>query len=154
LLALFSRVADTPGCNLRLLWILVLGFWCFTTPAQTNTNVAPPKAAGKAAEPRRVDVNEFEKLWQDKHNVVLDVRTPKEFAAGHIPGAINLDVNAPEFGEKISTLSKDKVYLVHCAAGVRSARACRTMNLSGFQHLIDLAPGFKGWQQASKPVEK
>ncbi len=142
--------------NLKLLWILVLGFWCFPipVPAQTNTNVQPPKVSAKAPDPRRVDVNEFEKLWQDKHNVVLDVRTPREFAAGHIPGAINLDVNAPEFGEKISTLSKDKVYLVHCAAGVRSARACQKMTSLGFQHLIDLAPGFKGWQQAGKPVEK
>jgi len=144
------------GWNLKFLWILLLGFWCFPilAPAQTNTNNAPPKAASKAADPRRVDVNEFEKLWQDKHNVVLDVRTPKEFAAGHIPGAINLDVNSSDFGEKVSGLSKDKVYLVHCAAGVRSARACQKMNSLGFEHLIDLAPGFKGWQQASKPVEK
>jgi len=139
---------------LKFVWILVLGFWCFSTPAQTNTNAQPPKVSPKAAEPRRVDVNEFEKLWQDKNNMVLDVRTSKEFTAGHIPGAINLDVNSPDFGEKISGLSKDKVYLVHCAAGVRSARACQKMNSLGFEHLIDLAPGFKGWQQAGKPVEK
>lgn len=143
------------GPALKFFWILALGFWCFSipVPAQTNTNVSPPKAAARPAEPRRVDVNEFEKLWQDKHNVVLDVRTEKEFAAGHIPGAINLDVNAPDFGQKVSTLGKDKVYLVHCAAGVRSARACQKMNSLGFEHLIDLAPGFKGWQKAGKPIE-
>ncbi len=142
--------------ELKLLWILVLGFWCFPilAPAQTNTNTALGKATGKVTEPRKVDVNEFEKLWQDKHNVVLDVRTSKEFAAGHIPGAINLDVNSSDFGEKVAGLSKDKVYLVHCAAGVRSARACQKMNSLGFEHLIDLAPGFKAWQQAGKPVEK
>jgi len=56
--------------------------------------------------------------------------------------------------EKVSGLSKDKVYLVHCAAGVRSARACQKMDSLGFEHLIDLAPGFRAWQQAGKPVEK
>ena len=104
--------------------------------------------------PRKVYVDEFEKLWQNKTNVVLDVRTQKEFAAGHIPGALNLDVNAPDFGEKVSALDKKAVYLVHCAAGMRSARACEKMRGMGFEHLIDLAPGFKVWEKAGKPVQK
>ena len=108
----------------------------------------------KAGLVRRVNVDEFEKLWQDKKNVVLDVRTKKEFENGHIPGAINLDVNAADFDHKVAELQKDKVYLVHCAAGVRSARACDKMSRLGFSHLIDLAPGFKGWEKAGKQVEK
>jgi len=137
--------------------LFVLGS-CFAlvapAPAQTNTNVAGSKKEAKAHTSRRVEVNEFEKLWKDKTNVVLDVRSSKEFAAGHIPGAINLDVNSSDFTDKVSALSKDRVYLVHCAAGVRSARACQKMETLGFENLIDLAPGFKAWQQAGKPVEK
>src|ERR1051326_6452114 len=81
---------------------------------QTNSNAAAAaggKTEGKAAAPRKVDVTEFEKLWQDKHNVFLDVRTPKEFAAGHIPGATNVDISAPDFEQKLKALSKDKTYL-------------------------------------------
>jgi len=119
-----------------------------------GTNEPALKPALKAGLVRKVDVDEFEKLWQDKKNVVLDVRTKKEFDNGHIPGAMNLDVNAADFDQKIGELQKDKVYLVHCAAGVRSARACDKMSRLGFPHLVDLAPGFKGWEKAGKQVEK
>jgi len=114
-----------------------------------------PVAAGtKPASVRRVGVEEFAKLWQDKQNVVLDVRTSQEFAAGHIPGALNLDFHAADFEAKVSKLDKSKVYLVHCAAGGRSAMACKQMSRLGFTSLFDLAPGFKGWEKAGKPVEK
>src|SRR2546422_8769585 len=49
---------------------------------------------------RNVGVAEFEKLRADKKNVVLDVRTKKEFEEGHMPGAVNIDVNAADFQEK------------------------------------------------------
>ena len=120
-------------------------------PGTNEPAVKPPIKAGVI---RRVDVDEFEKLWQDKKNIVLDVRTKKEFENGHIPGAMNLDVNSAEFDQKVAKLQKDRVYLVHCAAGVRSARACDKMSRLGFPHLIDLAPGFKGWEKAGKQVEK
>ncbi len=111
-------------------------------------------AAGETNGVRRVSLDEFEKLWQAKTNVVLDVRTAKEFTAGHIPGATNLDVNAADFEEKLAKLDKTKVYLVHCAAGGRSARACEKMKHVGFQSLTDLPDGFRGWEKAGKPVEK
>ena len=111
-------------------------------------------AAGETNVVRRVSVDEFEKLWQAKTNVVLDVRTAKEFTAGHIPGATNLDVNSADFDEKLAKLDKTKAYLVHCAAGGRSARACEKMKRVGFQSLTDLPDGFRGWEKAGKPVEK
>ena len=124
--------------------------------AGQGTNELPSNAAKsepKSSVAHRVGVDEFEKLWHDK-NPVLDVRTRKEFDEGHIPGAINLDVNSTDFVQKVSALDKKKVYLVHCAAGVRSARACQKMSELGFEHLIDLAPGFRGWEKAGKTVEK
>src|SRR5947207_6066969 len=98
-----------------------------------------PAAETKAAKPfKNVDVAEFEKLRADRGNVVLDVRTQKEFQAGHIPGAVNLDVNAPDFPEKIATLDKSRTYLVHCAAGRRSATACEKMSKLDFPKLYNL----------------
>jgi phage shock protein E len=123
--------------------------------AAPGTNDAVAGASKpKEGSSRKVGVDEFEKLWKDKTNVVLDVRTKKEFEAGHIPGAINVDVTAPDFAEKAAALDKNKVYLVHCAAGRRSASACEQMTKLGFTKLVDLTPGFRGWEKAGKAVEK
>jgi len=110
--------------------------------------------AGETNAVRRVSVDAFEKLSQAGTNVVLDVRTKKEFAAGHIAGAKNLDTNSPNFEKELGQLDKTKVYLVHCASGRRSAVACEKMKQAGFQTLIEMSAGFRGWEKAGKPVEK
>jgi rhodanese-related sulfurtransferase len=118
---------------------------------------APLLAADKPPVPpsvKNVGVEEFDKLRADKKNVVLDVRTPEEFAKGHIPGAINVDFNAPDFQKKVAELDKSKTYLVHCAGGVRSAKACTVMDKSAFPNIVNLEPGFRAWEKAGKPVEK
>ena len=86
--------------------------------------------------------------------MVLDVRTQKEFEEGHIPGAVNLDVNAPDFTEKIAKLDKRQTYLVHCAAGRRSARACDKMSKLDFPKLYNLEGGFRAWEKAGNKPEK
>ena len=118
---------------------------------------APLLAADKPPVPpsvKNVGVEEFDKLRADKKNVVLDVRTPEEFAKGHIPGAVNVDFNAPDFQKKVAELDKGKTYLVHCAAGVRSAKACTIMDKIAFTSVVNLEPGFRAWEKAGKPVEK
>jgi rhodanese-related sulfurtransferase len=111
-------------------------------------------AAKQPAKVQRVDVEEFDKLRANKNSVVLDVRTKEEFKAGHIPGAVNIDFKAADFEQQVGKLDKSKPYLVHCAAGVRSAAASKKMESAGFKELYDLAPGFRGWEKAGKPVEK
>ena len=103
---------------------------------------------------KNVNVEEFDKLRAATNSVVLDVRTKKEFDAGHIPGAINLDVNSPDFQEKAAKLDKSKTYLVHCAAGVRSARACNVLDKIALTNVVNLDPGLNAWIKAGKPVEK
>ena len=122
-------------------------------PARGADEKAPARPATKN-KVERVDVEQFDKLRADKSRVVLDVRTEREFKAGHIPGAVNIDINAPDFDQKVAQLDKNKTYLVHCAAGGRSARACKKLEGVGFKELYDLAPGFRGWEKAGKPVEK
>ena len=126
--------------------ILLIGLMAAEKPA-----TAP---ATRPAGRRDVGVEEFEKLWKDKKGTVLDVRTAKEFEAGHIPGAVNIDVNSRDFDKKVAELGKDKTYLVHCASGVRSVRACEKMNRMDFKQLINLQGGIKAWEKAGKPEEK
>jgi phage shock protein E len=103
---------------------------------------------------KNIGVDQFDKLRQQTNTVVLDVRTPKEFAAGHIAGATNIDWNAPDFPSKAAALDKSKTYLVHCAIGGRSAKASDKMAALQFTNVYNLEGGMKAWEKAGKPVEK
>jgi rhodanese-related sulfurtransferase/thioredoxin-related protein len=116
---------------------------------QRHAGTGTPTAAYK-----NLSVDEFARMAADKQNVILDVRTPAEFSAGHIPGAMNLDYNAPDFQKKAAALDKRRTYLVHCATGGRSVRACEKLNHLDFPSLYNLPGGFKAWAKAGQPVEK
>lgn len=123
------------------------------------TLAASPLSAADGKPPvpkstKNVGVEEFDKLRTEKNAVVLDVRTEKEFKSGHIPGAINLDFQSPDFQKKVAGLDKSKTYLVHCAGGVRSAKACTAMDTIALTNLVNLEPGFRAWEKAGKPVVK
>jgi phage shock protein E len=116
------------------------------------TNSAPDKALGRKHQ--LVEPAEASALIASKKVVVLDVRTPAEFARGHIAGATNLDFHAPDFRSKLEKLDKNQPYLVHCAVGGRSAQACKLMNQLDFKSLYDLKGGMTAWEKAGQPVEK
>jgi phage shock protein E len=103
---------------------------------------------------KNIGVEQFDKLRQQTNAVVLDVRTPKEFTAGHIPGATNIDWNGADFAKRAATLDKSKTYLVHCAVGGRSAKASEQMSALQFTNVYNLEGGMKAWEKAGKPVTK
>jgi rhodanese-related sulfurtransferase len=84
--------------------------------------------------------------------IILDVRTPGEFASGHLAGATNIDFNANDFEVKIVQLDKNKIYLVYCRTGHRSAKAVSIMKNKGFKSLRNLNGGITGWAEANLPV--
>ncbi|KAB1885894.1 rhodanese-like domain-containing protein [Microbacterium maritypicum] len=63
--------------------------------------------------------------------VVVDVRTPAEYAEGHLDGAINIDLQSPEFDTTISELDPEDEYVVYCQSGNRSAQAVAAMEAAG-----------------------
>ncbi len=69
--------------------------------------------------------------------IVIDVRTPAEYAAGHIAGAQNIDVEAADFGARIASLDTKAPYLVYCHSGRRSAIAASQMAATGFTDIVD-----------------
>ena len=129
-------------------------FYVTTFLSLATTFAADPKSPATQGV-KNVGVEEFDKLRADKKNVVLDVRTAKEFASGHIAGAVNIDWNGPDFEKQVAALDKSKTYLVHCAVGGRSAKACALMNGKlKFTGCYNLEGGMTAWQKAGKPVEK
>ena len=84
--------------------------------------------------------------------VVLDVRTPDEYAEGYIEGAINIDYYADDFENSLDKLDKDKTYLVYCRSGRRSAEARDVMTELGFQNIYNMTGGFQDWQSEDYPI--
>ena len=96
--------------------------------------------------------NLIEKQARNNVLVLLDVRTPEEFAAGHLNGALNLNLNVPDFADRLNELDKTKVYLVYCKGGVRSARAMQIMQKQGFRQVYNLSGGLNKWQAENRAL--
>ena len=84
--------------------------------------------------------------------VVLDVRNPSEYAAGHIAGSRNIPL--AELGRRMDELPADRPVLVHCQGGARSAIAAGLLAARWRNRVIDLQGGFGQWQAAGNPVER
>jgi phage shock protein E len=90
----------------------------------------------------------------DSNIAILDVRTAKEFADGHVAGAVNIDVNQADFAQKIDELDRSKTYIVYCRSGRRSSKAVGIMATKGFKNLYNVSDGFLGWNKNGLPFVK
>lgn len=107
-----------------------------------------------AADSPRLSADDF-KTRRQPDDVVLDVRTPAEFAEGHLVGAQNVDVNQPDFTERIEALGLDPaqpVYL-YCRSGTRSGRAAQILRDMGFAEAHNVG-GFEELARAGVEAER
>lgn len=98
----------------------------------------------------------YNKIQENKNNpnlVILDVRTPEEYAEGHIENSVNIDFNADDFKTNINKLDKNKTYLVYCRSGNRSKKAIAVMKELGFKEIYNIG-GIMDWQKEGYPVVK
>lgn len=106
---------------------------------------------------REIGPKEYQAEYQAKDPsdyVLLDVRRPNEYEAGHIEGAILMNIEDPDFPQKVAQLDKDKTYYINCRSGARSGRACQYMASQGFADTINLKGGILAWQDANLPVKQ
>ncbi len=121
--------------------------------AQTSDAPAQSQDAAVAMKVTHIDAAQASALMTARPNlVVLDVRTPGEFAAGHIDGAVNIDFKNSNFAAQLSVLDKSQGYLIHCRSGGRSTRSLQTFKQAGFSHIIHMDGGMIGWNRASLPT--
>lgn len=99
-----------------------------------------------------LSADEFASNIQNPATVIIDVRTPGEFASGHIERAINIDVEAANFDTKIAKLDKNVEYSIYCHSGRRSAIAAQKMADAGFTKITNLKDGIISWQSAGYPL--
>ncbi len=113
-------------------------------------------AAAQAADPGAIEPKALvERLaWADRSLVVLDVRTPEEFAAGHVPGAINIPHT--ELAARVAELeaSRGDDIVVYCRSGARAATALGILEKSGFKRLLHLEGDYTRWNGEKRPVVK
>ena len=79
--------------------------------------------------------------------VVLDVRTPREFADEHIPGALNLDFFNESFDDILSILDTNRTYLVYCGVGGRSGQSLAMMKELEFKEVYNMVGGLSKWKE-------
>lgn len=122
----------------------------------SNTQSGPNETAvvqsGNVAE--HVDVKKFNELIEGGQGLLLDVRTPDEYAAGKIAGATNVDFYSTDFKETVGKLDKDKPVYIYCRSGRRSAIAMSMMAEMGFKAVYNLSGGIGAWQGNGLPVEQ
>ena len=96
----------------------------------------------------------FQLLNKNKQIVILDVRTPQEFAAGHLKGAVNIDIYQDNFYSRIDKLNKKSTYVVYCRTSNRSRATVEYMKQNGFGTVYQMMDGFPGWAYNKLPYER
>ena len=88
--------------------------------------------------------------------VVIDVREYDEYAAGHLPGAINIPRGVLEFkiGMVPGCANKDGAFLIYCRTSGRAALSAVQLKKIGYANLVSLAGGFEAWNNEQRPTEK
>ncbi|MCF6213264.1 MAG: rhodanese-like domain-containing protein [Flavobacteriaceae bacterium] len=117
---------------------------------ETQTNKTALNTVAK-----NVVVKDFKSLIDAQTGILIDVRTPQEYQAGHIPGAINFDwKNQDTFSTIVKEISKDKTVLIYCHSGYRSGLAKAYLQKNGYQKIYNLESGIMGWKAAHFDIEK
>ncbi len=127
-----------------LLLIIVFNSFALFLDAQTDTIY------------RNLTVVQSDSLIQahpgDTNFVILDVRQSGPYNSGHIQNAINIDYYASNFSSLIAALNHNKIYLVHCQSGSRSAATFAMMQTQHFREVYNMLGGMNAWLGAGYPV--
>jgi rhodanese-related sulfurtransferase len=146
--------AGISALCLGALAILVLGQSC----AQRMTKQEVTGVGGKLF---YVDIlapkDAYDLIQKNKDNknfIILDVRTPEEFADGHIENAVNINFRSESFALELNKLDHNKTYFVYCRTGNRSYDAVDLMARFGFTSIVRLDGDITGWKSAKLPVAR
>lgn len=140
---------STPliGTSIALL-LLVAG----CAKAQQGGNTTTPSSSDQVAA-SNLDASAFKTEIEKGKALLIDVRTPAEYASGHIAGSLNIDWTAADYEARFATLDPKKPVLLYCHSGGRSEQAKEYLEEKGFA-VKHLTTGFMGWKSAGYPIEK
>lgn len=131
------------GISIAIAASLIAGAYFLVSPECCTAQKTSDSATITAVPPAT-----FQSAIRQKETIILDVRTPEEYRAGHIEGARNLNIASPDFLTTLATMDKNATYAVYCRTDNRSGQAVARMQESGFKHVIHLDGGIVAWQAA------
>jgi hydroxyacylglutathione hydrolase len=116
----------------------------------TNRGVADRPWAMLTSNPTVDEISLEELEARGPGAILLDVREPVEYAAGHVPGAVNLP--QADLADRLDELPRDRPVLMICQGGYRSLRAAQFLKQIGFAQVASVAGGTAAWTEAGKPL--
>ena len=124
----------------------------FTTIATAGEPVASAPASAPAAAPMSPEALLEHQSRHPDHLFVLDVRTPQEYAEGHVPGAVNVPYD--QLASRLAEVPKDKDVVLYCRTGRRTGIAAEVLAANGYTRLSHLEGDMTAWVEKGRPVEK
>lgn len=133
----------------------VLGILALTACSQAATDQPAKVGTEQATEQTTVNLTPqaFKQAVDKQEALLVDVRTPAEYASGHLAGSINVDWTASGYEAEFAKLPKDKPLLLYCRSGGRSGQALEYLQAKGYQ-VQHMEGGIGAWMNAGLPVTK
>lgn len=147
-----DRMKHTSGRILIAAIAILVGGCSSNHSGKVGSTRPAPVETTASSVVQLVDVAEGMALVADPSVVVIDVRTPAEFAEGHLDRATLVDFSAPGFRERIARLDHSAKYFVYCHSGNRSGQATAILAELGFTNVYNLHGGLNAWVSAGAPV--
>lgn len=139
----------TPAASLRPVLLALLAGTLVLLAGCSGGSSKQTDRAGSS-----VPAGEFAALAEESGTVVLDVRSPAEYAAGHLARSVNIDVEGAAFDQRIGELDPERTYAVYCQTARRSKVAMDRMLDQGFTDVVELEDGFAGWIADGQPIAR
>ncbi|MBE9109215.1 rhodanese-like domain-containing protein [Nodosilinea sp. LEGE 07298] len=98
------------------------------------------------------DVAGLKRLQANSKALLVDVREPAEYGAGHIPGAINMPLRT--LAQHLDEIERDRPVVLYCSSGYRSAMGVVSLHLLGYDNVQGFPPSFAGWKKAGERIAK
>lgn len=109
------------------------------------------KNAGKEIDiVHRINAAQLEKHYNDKKELIIDVRKASEFQSEHLVNAINIPLNA--LNHHLTEFPKDKAFIIYCLGGYRSMIAASILKQKGFDNFVDVSGGFNSIKTTNLPL--
>ena len=121
-------------------------------------DAGPPKDTAAANTISEIPAEElYNRIEANTAPLIIDVRSPDEFAAGHLPGALNVAhsefVEYPAESVALLPTARDAEIVVHCVSGKRAGIAMDVITSAGYSNVGHLIGDFSGWEAAGYPIE-
>jgi rhodanese-related sulfurtransferase len=132
-------------------FIIFLSFSCESSKMNEKVTIENVNKVTEIA--KNINTNQFQELI-NSDAIILDVRRPVEYNAGHLENAININYFDTDFMQQLNKLDKSKTLLIYCASGGRSSGAMEKLKGNGFSTMYNMLGGISAWQNTGFKVIK